>query len=65
MQWNPGSRLLVVETSSRPDYEPTRGFYEKRGYTRTATIAGYYAPGDDLVIYTKDLTTGDVARAAP
>jgi ribosomal protein S18 acetylase RimI-like enzyme len=60
-----GARLTVVETSSRSDYEPTRKFYEARGYTRTAIIAGYYAPGDDLVIYTKDLSTGDLARAAP
>jgi ribosomal protein S18 acetylase RimI-like enzyme len=60
-----GRRLVVVETSSRADYTPTRRFYEARGYIRTATIAGYYAPGDDLVIYTKDLTTGDLARAAP
>ena len=59
-----GRRLVVVETSSRPDYTPTRGFYEARGYTRAATIPAYYAPGDDLVIYTKDLN-GDVARAAP
>lgn len=59
-----GRRLVVVETSSRADYEPTRRFYEARGYARTATIPGYYAPGDDLVIYTKDLN-GDVARAAP
>jgi ribosomal protein S18 acetylase RimI-like enzyme len=51
-----GRRLVVVETSSRTDYAPTRGFYEARGYTRTATIPGYYAPGDDLVVYTKDLT---------
>ena len=51
-----GCRLVVVETSSRTDYEPTRRFYEARGYTRTATIPAYYAPGDDLVIYTKDLT---------
>jgi ribosomal protein S18 acetylase RimI-like enzyme len=59
-----GARLVVVETSSRADYTPTRGFYEARGYTRTATIPEYYAPGDDLVIYTKDLS-GDLARAAP
>jgi ribosomal protein S18 acetylase RimI-like enzyme len=45
-----------VETSSRADYAPTRAFYESRGYTRTATIPGYYAPGDDLVVFTKDLT---------
>jgi len=60
-----GCRLVVVETSSRTDYAPTRGFYEARGYTRTATIPEYYAPGDDLVVFTKDLTHGDVARAAP
>ena len=59
-----GRRLVVVETSSRSDYVPTRAFYEGRGYTRAATIPAYYAPGDDLVIYTKDLN-GDVARAAP
>ncbi len=35
-----GRRLVVVETSSRADYQPTRGFYEARGYTRTATIPG-------------------------
>jgi len=60
-----GRRLVVVETSSRPDYKATRGFYEARGYTRAATIPGYYAPGDDLVIYTKDLTAGDLARTTP
>lgn len=60
-----GGRLVVIETSSRRDYAPTRVFYETRGYTRAATIPGYYAPGDDLVIYTKDLTTGDLARATP
>ena len=59
------ARLIVVETSSRTDYERTRRFYEARGYTRAATIPGYYAPGDDLVIYTKDLTPGDLASTAP
>lgn len=58
-----GGRLVVVETSSRADYRATREFYQARGYTRAATIPGYYAPGDDLVIYTKDLTDGDLARA--
>lgn len=58
-------RLVVVETSSRADYAPTRAFYEARGYTRTAVIPEYYAPGDDLVIYFKDLTHGVLARTAP
>ena len=60
-----GRRLVVVETSSRGDYAPTRAFYEARGYTRAARIPGYSAPGDDLVIYTKELTTGDLARTTP
>ena len=51
-----GGRLIVVETSSRADYDATRGFYEARGYSKTATIPGYYAPDDDLVVYKKDLT---------
>jgi ribosomal protein S18 acetylase RimI-like enzyme len=58
-------RLVVVETSSRAGYAPTRAFYERRGYAQAARIPGYYAPADDLVIYLKDLTHGDVARAAP
>ncbi len=50
-----GGRLVVVETSSRADYASTRAFYAARGYDRAAAIRDYYAPGDDLVIYTKEL----------
>jgi ribosomal protein S18 acetylase RimI-like enzyme len=50
------ARLIVVETAGRPDYEPTRAFYEARGYRRTATIPDFYAPHDDLVVYVKGLT---------
>jgi len=56
-------RLVVVETSSRADYAPTRAFYERRGYTQAARLPSYYAPGDDLVIYLKDLTHGVLATA--
>ncbi len=52
-----GARLLVVETSSRDDYAPTRHFYESRGYAQTARIRDFYAPADDRVIYTKRLVT--------
>ena len=58
-----GARLVVVETSSLPAYASTRAFYERRGYTRGATVPGYYAPGDDLMIYFKDLANGVLARA--
>ncbi|HEU4647558.1 MAG TPA: N-acetyltransferase [Gemmatimonadales bacterium] len=49
------ARLIVVETAGRDDYAPTRGFYEARGYQPTARIPDFYAPGDDLVVYTKAL----------
>lgn len=48
-------RLCVVQTSSLAAYDRTRGFYEKIGYTRTAVLPDYYAPGDDLCIYTRAL----------
>ena len=57
-----GGRLIVVETSSRADYAPTRTFYERRGYAPAARLRGYYAPADDLVIYLKDLVDGVLAR---
>jgi len=60
-----GARMVVVETSSRSDYTATRAFYERRGYARAATIPAYYAPGDDLVIYLKDLGHGVLARTTP
>ena len=50
-----GGRRIVVETSSRDDYAPTRAFYERLGYDQAARIADYYAPNDDLVVYTKPL----------
>ena len=49
------ARLVVVETAGRPDYAPTRAFYEARGYSAAARIADFYEPGDDLVVYTKRL----------
>ena len=48
-------RLVVVETSSRPDYGPTRAFYEALAYRATARIPDFYAAGDDLIVYTKQL----------
>lgn len=46
-------RLIIVETSSRPAYEPTRKFYASTGYQEIARILGYYRPDDDLVVFGK------------
>ena len=50
-----GARLLVVETSSRAEYEGTRRFYSARGYKAVARMRDFYAPCDDRVFYTKSL----------
>ena len=50
-----GARMLVVETSSRPEYAATRDFYARRGYAEAARVRGFYAPDDDRVIFTKRL----------
>jgi len=59
------ARLLVVETSSRDDYAPTRHFYETRGYTRAASLADFYSPGDARIIYTKRLTRSLSSSLSP
>ena len=59
-----GGRLVIVETSSRAAYQPTRRFYDTRGYREAARVADFYAAADDRVIYTKRLGRGDAAAAA-
>jgi GNAT superfamily N-acetyltransferase len=50
-----GGRCVYVETSSRAQYEPTRQFYLRNGYTIAATLEDFYAPGDGKVILLKRL----------
>jgi GNAT superfamily N-acetyltransferase len=48
-----GGRLLIVETSSLPEYEPARRFYASHGYRREAVVEDFYDVGDSLVLYSK------------
>jgi ribosomal protein S18 acetylase RimI-like enzyme len=50
-----GGRLIVIETSGRPQYEKTRRFHESQGYTKVGRIADFYAPGDDKLFFEKRL----------
>jgi D-alanine-D-alanine ligase len=47
------ARLVVIETTGRPDYAATRAFYATRGYRAVSTIPDFYAPGDDQVVFVK------------
>jgi ribosomal protein S18 acetylase RimI-like enzyme len=48
-----GGNGLYAETASKPQYEPTRLFYEKNNYTIEARLKDFYAPDDDKLIYVK------------
>jgi ribosomal protein S18 acetylase RimI-like enzyme len=48
-----GGRLLVIETSSLPRFDPTHTFYMRHGYREVARIPDYYADGDSKVVFTK------------
>jgi len=51
-----GGRLAFIETSSKPGYEKTKGFYHARGYELICRIPDFYAPGDDKLILQKRLS---------
>jgi GNAT superfamily N-acetyltransferase len=50
-----GGRLMLIETSGLPIYEPTRKFYVKHGYRLEATLHDFYEDGDDLTVFWKRL----------
>jgi GNAT superfamily N-acetyltransferase len=50
-----GARRIYADTSSRPQYEPTRAFYLACGYLEEVFLTDFYAPGDGKVIFVKTL----------
>jgi GNAT superfamily N-acetyltransferase len=50
-----GRWLIMIWTSSQPDYAPARRFYERMGCALSLQLADYYDHGDDLCIYTLTL----------
>jgi len=49
------ARRIYIETSAKPQYDPTRQFYIRCGYREEARFEGFYAPADDKVVYVKAL----------
>ena len=48
-----GRVRVYLETSTRPQYEPTRAFYERCGYEIVAELPDFYAHGDGKAIFFK------------
>jgi len=50
-----GGKILWIETSGRPLYASTEGFYRKNGYQLAASLKDFYGTGDPKQIYSKVL----------
>jgi ribosomal protein S18 acetylase RimI-like enzyme len=46
-------RLILIETSGKPNYIKAQNFYASRGYDMISRIADFYEPGDDKLTYLK------------
>ncbi len=46
-------RVILVETSSRQEYDRARRFYIGLGYREVARTPDFYKTGDDRVVYAK------------
>ena len=51
-----GNRILIVETSGKPEFVLTREFYIKCKYVEQAVIPEFYEEGDDKIVFWKKLT---------
>jgi uncharacterized protein len=56
-----GGERIALETSGRAGYAGTRLFYERAGYRAAGRIPDFYQPGDDCVMYCKDLNAAQHA----
>ncbi len=50
-----GGRLILIETSSNPNYEAARKFYLGHSYLQVSTIPDFYSPGDNKITFWKAL----------
>ena len=48
-------RLILIETSSKEEYEKTRRFYRNQSYEQITRIPDFYSPGDDKLVLRKVL----------
>jgi GNAT superfamily N-acetyltransferase len=47
------ARAIMVETSSKPEYQSARDFYTRKGFSEVCRIGDFYSEGDNKIIYRK------------
>jgi len=48
-------RMILIDTSSTPQYEMTQKFYSRHGFQEVARVPDYYHPGNDRITFCKRL----------
>ena len=48
-----GGRMILIETSSNPNYRAARSLYLTLGYKLVSTIPDFYSPGDNKETFQK------------
>ena len=48
-------RMILIDTSSIPQYEKTQKFYSRHGFQEVARVPDYYHPGNDRITFCKRL----------
>ena len=48
---------LIIETSSKPEYNATRNFYKNSGFKEVGQIPDFYNENDSLIIFYKCFNT--------
>jgi len=48
-------RMILIDTSSIPQYDGTQKFYLSKGFHEVARVPDYYHPGNDRITFCKKL----------
>jgi len=47
------ARLIIIETTQRPEQETARAFYASKGYVQQGHVKDFYGDGEDKIIFAK------------
>ena len=49
-------RMILIDTSSIPEYEKSQKFYVRQGFQEVARVPDYYYPGNDRITFCKRIS---------
>ena len=48
--------MILIDTSSTPQYEKTQKFYSRHGFQEVARVPDYYHAGNDRITFCKKMS---------